>query len=552
MPYSPKDWRDGPAGGTPINAAALEDIEQRLAAHADTKQSASQKGQPNGYASLDGSGRVPASQLPPPAEDAVTSVAGKTGAVALVKADVGLGNVDNTADSAKPISAAAQAALDALDARSDLLEGTSVAFVDAIRVVAAPTGVAATDTANWQAALATGRYVTTRPGTYVVNWNVLAIPDRTTVHIARGTIVRAAPNTATLDQIYVLFQGAALPPLGPVDVSILIDGEVDGNRSNGNHGLNENIHLFSLSNGTRINFILRGRCHNVRGEVLFVGRTGGGDGSGTIPNGYTIDGGGIAENIGHPWPGDADGQRARQGFAFQAGKDIVGRNIRFIGVAGYCWDFEADSPVDTFENCKADADDSCTYRDIGQGTVNFSFEGVAATVDRVFNGSRGPSKAHIAGTRPTVNVSPVVVGRARFAQKQRIVDFIVNTANVFVDIDPILEIQVPAMVDDIIECGFGAMWGNEAVFSQIEFCTLNGSGGAVISEFSGGIGVPGLVGWISTPQSVYSRMQRRLTAADITGDGVVILRPRAKTNAATNRTLYAPILFTAENKGPGW
>lgn len=44
----------------------------------------------------------------------VQSVAGKTGVVALVKADVGLSNVDNTADTAKPISALAQTALDKL------------------------------------------------------------------------------------------------------------------------------------------------------------------------------------------------------------------------------------------------------------------------------------------------------------------------------------------------------------------------------------------------------------------------------------------------------
>lgn len=42
----------------------------------------------------------------------VTSVAGKQGSVTLVKADVGLSNVDNTADTAKPISTATQAALD--------------------------------------------------------------------------------------------------------------------------------------------------------------------------------------------------------------------------------------------------------------------------------------------------------------------------------------------------------------------------------------------------------------------------------------------------------
>ncbi len=43
--------------------------------------------------------------------DAVTSVAGRVGAVVLTKADVGLGNVDNTSDANKPISTATQAAL---------------------------------------------------------------------------------------------------------------------------------------------------------------------------------------------------------------------------------------------------------------------------------------------------------------------------------------------------------------------------------------------------------------------------------------------------------
>ena len=42
----------------------------------------------------------------------VASVAGKTGTVALVKGDVGLGNVDNTSDVNKPVSTAQQTALD--------------------------------------------------------------------------------------------------------------------------------------------------------------------------------------------------------------------------------------------------------------------------------------------------------------------------------------------------------------------------------------------------------------------------------------------------------
>ncbi len=43
----------------------------------------------------------------------VTSVAGKTGVVTLVKADVGLANADNTSDANKPISSATQTALNA-------------------------------------------------------------------------------------------------------------------------------------------------------------------------------------------------------------------------------------------------------------------------------------------------------------------------------------------------------------------------------------------------------------------------------------------------------
>lgn len=45
------------------------------------------------------------------AASGVTSVAGRSGAVTLVQADVGLGNVDNTADLSKPVSTATQTAL---------------------------------------------------------------------------------------------------------------------------------------------------------------------------------------------------------------------------------------------------------------------------------------------------------------------------------------------------------------------------------------------------------------------------------------------------------
>lgn len=124
---------------------------------------ASEKGAAGGVATLDGGGKIPESQIPAVAitdvytaadqaamlalaaergdvavrtdinktfalaaapatvlanwvelrtpTDAVLSVAGRTGAVALVKGDVGLGNVDNTSDADKPVSTAQQAAL---------------------------------------------------------------------------------------------------------------------------------------------------------------------------------------------------------------------------------------------------------------------------------------------------------------------------------------------------------------------------------------------------------------------------------------------------------
>lgn len=118
-----------------------------------TPENTANKGQANGYASLGADGLVPSNQLPSFVDDvlefanlsafpvtgeqgkiyvaldtnktyrwsgstyiyitsgAVDSVAGKTGVVTLVKADVGLGNVDNTSDVNKPISSATQTAL---------------------------------------------------------------------------------------------------------------------------------------------------------------------------------------------------------------------------------------------------------------------------------------------------------------------------------------------------------------------------------------------------------------------------------------------------------
>lgn len=68
---------------------------------------------------------------------AVDSVAGKTGTVTLVKADVGLGSVDNTSDANKPVSTATQ---NALDLKAPLASPTLTG------IPAAPTAAADTTT----------------------------------------------------------------------------------------------------------------------------------------------------------------------------------------------------------------------------------------------------------------------------------------------------------------------------------------------------------------------------------------------------------------------
>jgi len=71
----------------------------------------------------------------------VTSVAGKTGAIALVKGDVGLGNVDNTSDVNKPISTAAQTALNAkADTSSLATVATSGSYTDLTNKPTIPAG----------------------------------------------------------------------------------------------------------------------------------------------------------------------------------------------------------------------------------------------------------------------------------------------------------------------------------------------------------------------------------------------------------------------------
>lgn len=83
---------------------------------------------------------------------AVSSVAGRTGAVTLTKSDVGLSNVDNTSDANKPISTATQTALDAKASDSAVVHLTGAETVAGVKTFSSspivPTPTTATQAAN--------------------------------------------------------------------------------------------------------------------------------------------------------------------------------------------------------------------------------------------------------------------------------------------------------------------------------------------------------------------------------------------------------------------
>jgi hypothetical protein len=128
-----------PAGGiTSINVqAALEEL--------DTKKSPTTHTHPDVTTSTRGfmtaADKVKLDGVQAGAQvNAVTTVAGKTGAVTLAKTDVGLGNVDNTSDAAKPVSSATatalagKAAIDHTHANASNLEDGFLSKADKIKL----------------------------------------------------------------------------------------------------------------------------------------------------------------------------------------------------------------------------------------------------------------------------------------------------------------------------------------------------------------------------------------------------------------------------------
>ena len=185
----------------------------------------SQKGVAGGVATLDGAGLIPTSQLPSYVDDiveaasltalnalpanekvagkiyvaldtnktyrwsgstfvyitsgAVDSVAGKTGVVTLVKADVGLGNVDNTEDSAKNVLSATKwttartITLSGVTATSQTIDGSGNVSIPITAVPASLlTGTATISTTGSAAKLTTARTIgATGDGTWSVTFD---------------------------------------------------------------------------------------------------------------------------------------------------------------------------------------------------------------------------------------------------------------------------------------------------------------------------------------------------------------------------------------------
>ncbi|SRR6266568_3650538 len=139
-PAAPVTSVAGKTGAVTLAEGDIASLTSDLAATEKTTN----KGAASGYAPLDGTSKVPTANLGGAGADSttylrgdqtwttlpaapVTSVAGKTGAVTLVKADVGLGSVDNTSDVSKPVSTATQTALNGkVDTTRQITAGTGL------------------------------------------------------------------------------------------------------------------------------------------------------------------------------------------------------------------------------------------------------------------------------------------------------------------------------------------------------------------------------------------------------------------------------------------
>ena len=129
----------------------------------------------------------------------IRSVAGKTGAVTLAKADVGLGDVDNTSDAAKPISTATQ---NALNGKANTSHSHAVADVTGLQTtldgkapLASP-ALTGTPTAPSAAAYADSTQIAT---TAQVHDTVTTVPENAQTGTSYTLVLADAGKLVTLN-----------------------------------------------------------------------------------------------------------------------------------------------------------------------------------------------------------------------------------------------------------------------------------------------------------------------------------------------------------------
>ena len=167
----------------------------------------------------------------------VDSVAGKAGAVTLVKGDVGLGNVDNTSDLNKPISTATQ---NALDLKADLVGGVipnsqlpSLAITEYLGAVASEAAMLALtgQRGDWAIRTDTGStwIITNDGGSLIGDWTELATPADavTSVNGYQGAVVLSAADVGAATAAQGALADSAVQPADNVSVLTNDAGYVD-------------------------------------------------------------------------------------------------------------------------------------------------------------------------------------------------------------------------------------------------------------------------------------------------------------------------------------
>ena len=188
---------------------------------------------------------------------AVDSVAGKTGVVTLDKNDVGLSNVDNTADSAKPVSTDQQTALNlkadlaspaftgvptaaTANAGTSTTQVATTAFVAAVQVVAATDATTKADAAQAAAISAAATDASTKSATAKSEATTAAATDATTK-------ANAAQSAAATDATTKVAAEATIARAAESALGVRIDNVLSNTDATALNSLTELVTAFQAA-----------------------------------------------------------------------------------------------------------------------------------------------------------------------------------------------------------------------------------------------------------------------------------------------------------------